>query len=114
MGRYRNETLKVMLTKKEKEEIERKAELAEMTLSEFARIALSVNPIVNLDGHSVKQLCYEINRIGNNINQIAKQLNKNGNAYKNDIDDIIKKMDILNLLLSLLIQNHSVSDGEVV
>lgn len=99
MGRYRNEVLKVMLTKKEKEALLKKIKLAGMTnMSEFVRAALTSVTVVNLDTNGLKEFTYQIERLGINVNQIAKHANTTGNLYKNEIEDIRNSMASLRRL----------------
>ncbi len=96
MGRYRNSTLKVMLTEDEKAAIKEKMKILGITtISEFVRKALSVSPLVSIDMSSLNELGYEINRIGNNINQIAKIANQTKNIYQNDIADLQTKIETI-------------------
>lgn len=49
--------------------------------------------IINQDFSNIKQLIFEINRIGNNINQIAKNVNINNSANINELKSVNKKME---------------------
>lgn len=49
--------------------------------------------IFQLDNSDLKQLIYEINKIGTNINQIAHKINKENEIYQTDMDEIKEKMD---------------------
>lgn len=49
--------------------------------------------IFHLDNSDLKQLIYEINKIGININQIAHKINKENEVYQTDMDEIKEKMD---------------------
>ena len=52
----------------------------------------------------VRELNYNLNKIGVNINQIAKRVNETGSVYKSDMNDICNKMneirDVQNMILS--------------
>lgn len=41
----------------------------------------------------MKQLAYEINKIGTNINQIAHKINSEGLVYKSEIEAIQEDID---------------------
>ncbi len=99
----RNQRLVVQVTAEEKEAIRSKMKQIGMTnMSEFVRLAVNVNPILNLDMNGIYKLSYEINRIGNNINQIAKQANRSGTVYKNDLAEINDKLQQLNNFVDLI------------
>ncbi|MCD7725873.1 MAG: MobC family plasmid mobilization relaxosome protein [Clostridiales bacterium] len=49
--------------------------------------------IFHLDNSDLKQLIYEINKIGTNINQIAHKINKDNEIYQTDMDELKEKMD---------------------
>lgn len=56
----------------------------------YAREML-INGVVNvIDFEKIKELRYEVNRIGVNINQVVKLANENRQVFKNDIEKIIK------------------------
>lgn len=54
--------------------------------------------IVNTDLKILKELSYEINKIGVNINQITKQLNEMQNISKEDIADLKSMLKSINLM----------------
>lgn len=58
----------------------------DMTLQEFCRYAVLNKKIISLD--ELKEVKYQISKIGNNINQIARVANQVGIIGKNDIDSI--------------------------
>ncbi len=49
--------------------------------------------IFQLDNSDMKQLIYEVNKIGTNINQIAHRINRDNEIYQTDMDEIKDKMD---------------------
>ena len=49
--------------------------------------------ILCLDNSDIKQLLYEVNKIGTNINQIAHKVNSVNEIYQTDIDEIKEYMD---------------------
>lgn len=55
--------------------------------------------IFHLDNSDLKQLIYEVNKIGVNINQIAHKINKENEVYQTDMDEIKEKMDMIWRLL---------------
>ena len=94
LSRYRDKVLKIMLTKKEKDELMEKVRLSGMgSISKFIRTAISVNPIVKIDTSGLNEFAYQLEKIGININQIAKVANQTGNIYENEIKDIQEKIN---------------------
>lgn len=71
--------LSLRLTEKEKEEIREKAEQLGLSVSDYVRSVLisskSIRRKSRVDCEAIKQLVYEINKIGVNLNQIAKEVN---------------------------------------
>ena len=51
--------------------------------------------ILNVDFTHLKNLCWEVNKIGNNINQIAHKVNATDMVYQTDIDEIKDYMEQL-------------------
>lgn len=49
--------------------------------------------ILSLDNSDLKQLLFEINKIGTNINQIAHKVNSVNEIYQTDMDEIKERMD---------------------
>lgn len=89
MSRYRNERIYVMVTKEEKELILAKMKKAGMTnLGQFVRTALMIGEFINVNTNGLRELTYEVNKVGVNLNQIAKAVNTSGNIYKNEIEEI--------------------------
>lgn len=61
----------------------------DMTLQEFCRYAVLNKKIINLD--ELKEIKYQMSKIGNNINQIARVANQVGIIDKADIDSITEE-----------------------
>ncbi|MCD7904843.1 MAG: MobC family plasmid mobilization relaxosome protein [Clostridiales bacterium] len=99
----RNQRLCIQVTAEEKAAIKEKMKQADMTnMSEFIRMAVTVNPIVNIDMTAIFKLSYEINRIGNNINQIAKKANASKHICQSDIDEVKEKLNYINDFITLV------------
>ena len=84
----RNESIYLRLTKEEKENIKEKADLSNMTISEFIRqsvltASVKINIINRKDNKQLQELIYQLSKIGTNINQIAHQMNA---GIDNDIN----------------------------
>ena len=86
MPRYRNVSLRVMVTEEEKKAIEEKMKIMRMSnMGEFVSLALTTTQPVNIDTSGFLALSYEINHLGINLNQIAKKVNTTNAVYENDI-----------------------------
>jgi len=85
--RKRPRQFKVSLYEEELEVLERKAETASMTKTEYVRSVVLLGATrgrTNFSKEDAGKIRYELNRIGNNINQIAYQANLNCGVSKND------------------------------
>ena len=49
--------------------------------------------VLNIDFSQLKEMCWEINKIGTNINQIAHKVNSTDIVYQTDIDEIKDSME---------------------
>ncbi len=109
----KNERLYVKVSAEEKAAIKEKMKQIGMTnMSEFVRLAVAVNPVVNIDMEGIYKLSYEMNRIGNNINQIAKQANATKHIYKTDIDNVKDKLNQLNDFIALVNKKAYISKAK--
>ena len=81
-GRYRNAEIHFRCTKEQRKFIKMKAKLSGKSLSDFMiESAYSSKIIYNkLDFNCMKEISYEMNKIGNNINQIVKIIHEKGDA----------------------------------
>ena len=87
---------KFFIDKKENEVIKKKMRKANKeNFSDFAREILMTGEVKVIDFEILKQVRYEINRVGNNINQIIKLAHENGKIEKNEINEVIKLQDEL-------------------
>ena len=80
MTETRNNRVDVRLTKEEKLNIEEKAKLSELTISEFMRqcaltASVKINIIHEPNINQLTDLVYQLRKIGVNINEIAHKLN---------------------------------------
>lgn len=69
MEQKKGERIDLRVSKKEKDEIEKKAALAKMNQSKFILACCRSKPIIVIE--SLKEFTTELNRTGNNLNQIA-------------------------------------------
>ncbi len=54
--------------------------------------------IINTDLKILKDLSYEINKIGTNINQVTKHLNEMQNISKKDVESLKEMLKTINLM----------------
>lgn len=88
-GRLRDIQVHVRMTASEYAKVKTNfQESGKMNMNDFI-VETAVNGYtINIDYSQLKELCYEINRIGNNINQIAHKVNSTDIVYQTDIDEI--------------------------
>lgn len=92
--RYRNATIFVRSTSAEKNAIQERMKLTGYTdMSSFMREMALKGYIINVNTKELRDVAYELHKIGVNINQIAHRVNESQIAYKTDIDDLQRKMD---------------------
>ncbi len=57
--------------------------------------------VINVSYDEIRQLAFEINKIGTNINQIAHKVNSENMIYRTEVEEIKDKVDIIwNMLRS--------------
>lgn len=94
--RLRERQLNIRVTEYEYQLIrERMEKSGTATLREFLVEAAANGFLINVDYSDIKQLSYEINRVGNNINQIAHRINSEGAVYKREIEEVQEKVDLI-------------------
>lgn len=104
-NRERNCLLKFYVFEEEKEFILKKMEVCKINnMSAYLR-KVAIDGKIEINDYSwVRELNYNLNKIGVNINQIAKRVNETGSVYKSDMNDICNKMneirDVQNMILS--------------
>ncbi len=74
---------------------ERMKKAGAASLREFMVESATNGYLINVDYSDIKALAYEINRIGNNINQIAYKINSENAVYKNEIEEVRDKVDLI-------------------
>lgn len=94
--RLRERQLNIRVTEYEYQLIrERMEKSGTATLREFLVEVATNGFLINVDYSDIKQLSYEINRVGNNINQIAHRINSEGAVYKREIEEVQEKVDLI-------------------
>ncbi|SEI97591.1 mobilisation protein (MobC) [Alkalibacterium gilvum] len=75
--------------------------------SDFIREAVLNNYIIVNDDTNLRELIYEVNKIGNNINQLTRLANKTKIVYSDDIENLKKQMNDINLLIYKTLMKHN-------
>ncbi len=88
-NRERNCLLKFYVFEEEKEFILKKMEVCKINnMSAYLR-KVAIDGKIEINDYSwVRELNYNLNKIGVNINQIAKRVNETGSVYKSDMNDM--------------------------
>lgn len=93
-NRIRNARLEIKLTEEEKEIFEKKMKLAGCkTMSHFLRKCVLEKEIYQVDLQPFADLQGLLYNATNNINQITKRVNSTGVIYREDINDMKKRID---------------------
>ncbi|NLD49121.1 MAG: MobC family plasmid mobilization relaxosome protein [Clostridiaceae bacterium] len=71
-----------------------------VNFSAYARKMLIDGYVVRHDFTELKGLTAELGKIGSNINQIAKRANETRNVYNEDIQDILRKLHEIKVLVN--------------
>ena len=88
-GRRRNIQIKFRVTEEERDMIyEKMRQIPTSNMEAYLRKMALDGYIVNLDYSDIKEMTYEIHKIGVNVNQIAHRANASGYVREKDIDDI--------------------------
>ena len=106
-NRSRDIAKKVFFNQEELDVINKKMEVLEIdNFSAYCRKMLIDGYVIKKDYTSLKDLIYEINKIGNNINQIAKNVNIDNNVSKEQLDEINNKVEYIWHILKSKILNQ--------
>ena len=94
--RVRDKAIYIMATEYEYARIKEQQEASgKCSLREYI-IDMAMNGfVINVDYSNLKELAYEVNKIGVNINQIAHKINIKDTVYQTDMDEIKEKMDLI-------------------
>lgn len=107
--RERNCLLKFYVNEEEKAFILSKMEAAKIkNLSAYLRKSAIDGKIEIHDYSGLKEINYNLRKIGVNINQIAKRINETNSVYQSDMEDIQRKVnEIWQLLTYIQLQLRS-------
>ena len=99
--RFRTKQKKVRLTEEENELLKRKINVSPYdNFQNYARHMLLTGEIHYVDYSELKELKWEINKIGNNINQIAKLANQFDEISQEDIEELLEIIQQVEILVT--------------
>jgi len=106
----KNQQIHFRVTPTEKEKLQKRARIANMTMSRYILALSEQKRIIVVD--DVPKLVVEIMRIGTNINQIARIANSNNSISKSYLDRVQNNMEDIQTKLTEIIKkiNDTVSD----
>ena len=105
-NRKRKIVLRCPVTEEERKLIEQKmAQLPTSQIGAYLRKMAIDGSIIYVDVKNIKQYIQELQAIGKNINQIARRVNSTTNIYKEDIEEIKKRLDEIWQLQRYILSN---------
>lgn len=94
--RLRNERIELRVSKTEKEMIKHRMALCnETNMTRYMRRIAIDGCIFVVDYSAIKEMTYELHKIGVNINQIAHKVNSTGTIYEKEINDVKEMLDTI-------------------
>lgn len=94
--RLRDKQLIVCVSDTEREMIRHRMELCkEKNMGRYMRRMAIDGCIFVVDYSAIKEMTYELHKIGVNINQIAHKVNSTGTIYEKEINDLKEMLDII-------------------
>lgn len=108
MATEKTERLELRLSSVEKEKIQKRARIANMTMSEYVLSLSDQKRIIVVD--DIPKLVVEIVRIGTNINQIARVANSNKNIGKSYLERLQNDMADIQTKLTEIIKKLNAAD----
>ena len=92
----KSEMIKLRISPEERRQIQRKMEeLGIFNRSAYLRKMALDGYCVRLDLKEVKELNRLLRICSNNLNQYAKRANETGSIYKADLEDLLRRMDMI-------------------
>lgn len=92
MSIKKNQIIKVRVTPEEKALIEERMQKMQIiNLSAFVRKMMLNGLCIRLDMKDIRELSYQVSRLGNNLNQYAKWANETGAVYAKNME-MLKEM----------------------
>lgn len=94
--RLRNNQLIIRVSDTEREMIKRRMEMCkEINMTRYMRRMAIDRCIFVVDYSAIKEMTYELHKIGVNINQIAHKINSTGTIYEKEINDVKEMLDTI-------------------
>lgn len=94
--RLRDKQLIVCVSDTEREMIRHRMELCkEKNMGRYMRRMAIDGCIFVVDYSAIKEMTYELHKIGVNINQIAHKVNSTGTIYEKEINDLKEMLDTI-------------------
>lgn len=94
--RVRDKQMNIRVTEYERQLIQDRVEKSGATsLTEYLLDTALDGYIISVDYSDIKELAYEINKIGTNINQIAHRVNSNDAVSQRDIKELQDKVELI-------------------
>lgn len=82
----------IYFTEDEWDKIEKQVKYLGGNASEYVRQCVRKNVIIKVEIPNLRELVFELNKIGNNINQIAYKVNKNDNVVSDDLKKLMQEI----------------------
>lgn len=90
----KTELIRMRVTPEERQRIQKKMqELGIQNMSAYLRKMALDGICVQMDLSDIREMTWQIGRIGNNLNQIAKHANETGVIYPSEIREIRKQFE---------------------
>jgi len=103
-NRKRPKKICAFLYEEEYDILKKKCEYTGVSISAYMRQMIRNGVIVTYEPFAIKDVCFELNKIGTNINQIAKKVNENGMASETDFKKLKKEYEeLFNLYITKVI-----------
>lgn len=95
-NRLRNDRIEIRVSPVEKKMIRQRMEVChETNMGKYMRRMAIDGCIFVVDYSAIKEMTYELHKIGVNINQIAHKVNSTGTIYKKEINDLKEMLDTI-------------------
>lgn len=95
-NRLRNGRIEIRVSDTERAMIEKRMEVChEKNLGKYIRKMAIDGCIFVVDYSAIKEMTYELHKIGVNINQIAHKVNSTGTIYEKEINDLKEMLDTI-------------------
>lgn len=95
-NRLRNERIEIRVSPVEKEMIRQRMEVChETNTGRYMRRMAIDGCIFVVDYSAIKEMTYELHKIGVNINQIAHKVNSTGTIYEKEINNLKEMLDTI-------------------